>query len=168
MTEARAIRANFSDWRTVKSRKSLQLIFEVPLEQQAEVLKMLGAPLPDSPQWCGIALLQDPDEEPKPVDPRADAARERGRQAYAMSDAMEKARTRAVLLCKDVKFRKWIARDIPEIAVASVDMAEDILRAELKIQSRREIATNERAFRAFVAMESDYLSATGQMAEQRG
>lgn len=52
-----AFKATFSDWRTVKGRKQLQLIFEVPLEQQEQVLTMLGAPSPSDPAWCGIALL---------------------------------------------------------------------------------------------------------------
>lgn len=55
---AAAIKATYSDWRTVKSRKVLQLVFEVALEEQDNVLGMLGAPLPDREVWCGIALLK--------------------------------------------------------------------------------------------------------------
>lgn len=53
-----AIRATFADWRTVKTRKALQLIFEVSLEQQAEVLAILGAPMPDVDTWVAIARLK--------------------------------------------------------------------------------------------------------------
>jgi hypothetical protein len=51
------IKATFADWRPVKSRKQLQLIFEVPLENTGIVLKMLGTPMPDRETWCAIALL---------------------------------------------------------------------------------------------------------------
>ena len=58
MTDQAVIQATFSDWRTVKGRKQLQLIFEVPLERQAEVLNMLGAPMPEAEIWCAIARLE--------------------------------------------------------------------------------------------------------------
>lgn len=57
MEQPRVIDATFSDWRTVKGRKMLQLIFEVPLEKQTEVLTMLGAPDPANPKWCAVAVL---------------------------------------------------------------------------------------------------------------
>ena len=57
MSEESAILAQFSDWRTVKGRKVLQLIFEVPLEEQAKVLTHLGAPMPLADLWCGIARV---------------------------------------------------------------------------------------------------------------
>src|ERR1017187_4347736 len=57
MNEQKVIKATFADWRPIKGRKQLQLIFEVPLEQTAEVLKMLGAPMPDKLTWCAIAML---------------------------------------------------------------------------------------------------------------
>jgi hypothetical protein len=64
-----AIKATFADWRTVKSRKMLQLIFEVPLETQAEVLTTLGAPMPDRDIWVALARLNPMTEsEVMPVD----------------------------------------------------------------------------------------------------
>lgn len=57
MTDA-AILATFADWRTVKGRKVLQLVFEVPLEDQAKVLSHLGPPMPMADIWCGIAKIE--------------------------------------------------------------------------------------------------------------
>lgn len=57
MSDSAAILATFHDWRTVKGRKQLQLIFEVDLERQEEVLTALGAPMPSLPKWVAIALL---------------------------------------------------------------------------------------------------------------
>lgn len=57
MSDARAIKATFTEWRMVKTRKVLQLVLEVPLEQQGEVLTRLGPPIPDQEKWVAIALL---------------------------------------------------------------------------------------------------------------
>ena len=57
MSAPKVIKATFSDWRPVKGRKVLQMVFEVPLEQTNEVLSMLGAPMPDKETWVAIALL---------------------------------------------------------------------------------------------------------------
>ena len=51
MADARAIRAAFTEYRMVKTRSALQLIVEVPLEQQADVFNKLGYPLP-----CPVAF----------------------------------------------------------------------------------------------------------------
>lgn len=67
MTEPRAILATFSDWRPVKGRKVLQLIFEVPVEQTADVLTKLGAPMPHEDRWCGIALVEQRAELIAPI-----------------------------------------------------------------------------------------------------
>ena len=53
-----AIRATFSQYAMVKTRGVLVLHMEVPLEQQAEVFKVLGYPLPGEKVWCGIARLK--------------------------------------------------------------------------------------------------------------
>jgi hypothetical protein len=57
MTKPAAIRADFADFRQVKSRKVAQLIFEVPLEQLPEVMEVLGWPRPDANIIVGIARL---------------------------------------------------------------------------------------------------------------
>lgn len=58
MTDApAAILATFSDLRLVKSRKTAQLVFEVPMEKLKEALDALGMPDPQGDVWCGIALV---------------------------------------------------------------------------------------------------------------
>ena len=168
MTEARAIRANFSDWRTVKSRKSLQLIFEVPLEQQADVLKMLGAPIPDSPQWCGIALLQDPNMEPKQSDPDKSAL---AQTRYRGLPPMKQAAQRSAMLCTDKQFHIWLVRKFGINFPMGHDhavIAANWMRRYLGAESRSEIGMDDEVYRKFVALETDYKQAIGLMAEQRG
>ncbi len=57
MSEPRVIQADYSNWRTVAGRKVLQLVFEVPIEQTADVMEKLGVPMPGENKWCAIALL---------------------------------------------------------------------------------------------------------------
>lgn len=160
---ARAIKATFSDWRTVKSRKVLQLIFEVPLEQQAEALTMLGAPMPDDPAWCGIARIV---EEPAPAKnpDKAEAARER----YRAQDKMAQAAQRAAMLCKDMAFRRYVAtRASDGTVIASEDGCAKFVRDRCRIDSRSRIASDERAYNAFLALELEFKAAQGQFAEAR-
>ncbi len=57
MTDARVIKATFAEWKMIKTRKVLQLVLEIPLEQQGEVLTRLGPPMPDQEKWVAVALL---------------------------------------------------------------------------------------------------------------
>jgi hypothetical protein len=228
-----AIRATFSQYAMVKTRGVLVLHMEVPLEQQAEVFKVLGYPLPGEEVWCGIARLNSPDTRkeviPRPLEPpqthnatppetgavapltvcqkcggsggeyptcticgtvkivrhvslpddatsedvgRAFAgltASERGKARYASANDMERARTRAALLPKDARFQSWaldqwgseedlsgedtVARHIRDICCAG--------------ESRKLIAEDKTCYRAFIAMETQYLVDTNQMAEPR-
>lgn len=172
MTDLAVIRATFSDWRTVKGRKQLQLIFEVPLEQQKEVLSRLGAPDSANPLWCAIALL-DPDA-PAPAMVEAAAmhkklvslqASERGKETYRQKDAMEQAAIRACILCDDLKFKLWASKQIPP--GSDFPDATEWLRRRLGVKSRNEISGNDRAFQAFLALETQFKMDTGHFAELR-
>jgi hypothetical protein len=59
MSEPRVIQADYANWRTVAGRKVLQLVFEVPIEQTADVMEKLGVPMPGESKWCAIALLEN-------------------------------------------------------------------------------------------------------------
>ena len=168
MTDLAVIRATFSDWRTVKGRKQLQLIFEVPIEQQKEVLTRLGAPNPSDPLGCAIALI-DLSSPPKAV---ANAERsEKGKERYRESDKMQQAATRAVMMCKDGEFRMWASMEYPRQWQGAMERsdgtAENIaaiwLRWRLNLESRSEIANNERAYNTFLALENSYKQAIGQI-----
>jgi hypothetical protein len=123
MTDARAIRATFSDYKTVKTRRTLQLVMEVPIEQQADVFEKLGYPMPDAERWVAIALL-DPDavsgSRPPPraaFAPPAEA-QEGGaknlakswvaKEAYRDKTPGEKAVVIASMLIKDPEFQQWV------------------------------------------------------------
>jgi hypothetical protein len=146
MTEQRAIKATYSDWRTVKSRKVLQIVFEVPLEQQDDVLKMLGAPMPGEEKWVAIAMLaQTLTIDAKPSQPKRWVEMSRPQQAG--------------ILCSDPRFQGWVL-DQPE---GPEDPAA-FVRWFCNVRSRADLDTVPTAFDDLV---TTYRRDTGQMAEKR-
>lgn len=168
MTDLAVIEATFCDFRIVKGRKQAQLVFEMPLEKAEEAIKRLGMPRPDNPAWCAIAKLVKP--EPKDAEPDKERS-ERAKEAYRNKPEWQKAAIRAVMLCKDARFTDWLlSHHSPTNWLADEDDEEWTARnmkAELRIESRREIATDERAYKAFLALEQDFRQAVGQAAEIR-
>jgi hypothetical protein len=53
-----AFRAVYSDWKLVKTRQTVQIIFEVPLHDADAAYEVLGGmPAPAAERWFGIAAL---------------------------------------------------------------------------------------------------------------
>lgn len=173
MNKPAAISATFSDWRTVKGRKQLQLIFEVPLEQQTEVLGYLGAPVPDDPRWVAIALLKTGPDLHAPSPEGVTGTPVAGGQAAAGKPKTEgeRALIRCILLCKEDGFQRWVMRHplyesfyCPTLE----DTAAAFVRARCGITTRSQIASNDAIMRRWLQLETSYLRDTGQLAEQRG
>ena len=129
MSAPRVLRARYADWRPVKGRKVLQLIFEVPLEQQEEALTMLGAPLPDRDMWAAIARLEEGATIPRP--------------------AAGKLAQRAGILCSEGAFRRFMRATTEDEAAAQ-------LRQHCGVASRREFDTDPRAARVFNDLVIEY------------
>ena len=59
-----AFRAVYSDWKLVKTRGVVQVIFEVPLADHDDAYQILGGmPSETTSRWFGIAALRSPQEE---------------------------------------------------------------------------------------------------------
>lgn len=156
MTDPAIIAATFSDWRPVKSRKVLQLIFEVPVEETEKVLTALGAPMPHEEHWCSIALLR---EEPKPDKPKK------------RFDEMSRAQ-QAGVLCNDENFQKWawkrfgLAGTHQTISGPEAVVAGNV-KMHCRVTSRVELDQDVDAAWNWDALVTEYRQATGQIAEQR-
>lgn len=124
----KAIQARYADWRPVKGRKVLQLVLEVPLEQQGEVLNMLGAPLPDRDLWVGVAVLTDGKND----------SYKGGKLAQS-----------AGILCGEGAFRQWCDATTP-------DEAADYIRTRCGVESRAHLDHDEKAAREFREMKREY------------
>lgn len=127
MSAPRVLRARYADWRPVKGRKVLQIVLEIPLEEQGEALTMLGAPLPDRDLWVAIARLDEKAQEARPAT----------------------LAQRAGILCNEGAFQRFIGASTAEEAATR-------LREKCAIESRRHLDTNAAAGRFFLDLVANY------------
>ena len=153
------IKATFSDWRPVKSRKVLQIVLEVPIEQTEEVLTRLGAPMPDQEKWVAVALL-DPKAQLRDMLDHS-LEHETTKPRIVVDSDMERARTHSVMLAKDPRFWAWAK-------VYDEKGAAEVIREWCGIDTRGKIATDRNAFLAFGRLRDKFERATGRAAEIRG
>lgn len=128
-----AVKARYADWRPVKGRKVLQIVLEVPLEQQNEVLAMLGAPLPDRHLWVAIAVLSEAASETKG-----------GKLAQ-----------QAAIMCNEGAFQQWAAHRMKD-GVRTAECAADFIRWRCAVTSRADLDHDEAAGAVFRSMKSEY------------
>lgn len=74
-----AFRATYSDFKLIKTRQSVQIVFEIPLHDVDAALEVLGGmPTPSSERWFGIAPLTAPaSARPQPVPDKPPAGAKR-------------------------------------------------------------------------------------------
>ena len=127
----RIFRAGYSEWRLIKTRGVIQVVFEVPLAQSDEAYQALGGmPNPAEERWFAIAAL-DPkrpvdaipvvldNAEPAPAAVREavgalDPAASRPRKPVAPEKRLAQ---QAGIACADPLFRKFIGVE-SELAAA--------------------------------------------------
>jgi len=146
MTDEAIIQAEYVEWRMVKTRSSLQLIFEVPLEAQQHVMQALGVPLPNVSTPVAIARLR------ASVEPAPQIAHDNddGKPPRPLSQI-------AAILCGVGAFQQyiWETSDGWDHR-PTTDEAAEWLRSVCGIKSRTEINTNADAQRRFKEIRSGY------------
>ena len=145
---ASAIKASFADFRLVKTRKTAQLIFVVPLEAADDALRVLGGlPQPMAERWVGIALL-----DPKATQ-EAPQAPEKVKRSFGELTAPQ----RAALLCDREAFRRFLEPSATaDYSIHSVDDAAQMVRELCGVASRSELATNAAAAEKFERLEREF------------
>jgi hypothetical protein len=185
-----AIQAAFVKLIQVPTRSAYQLVMEVPEEAIDHVLAVLGgAPKTGKDQWVGIAPLRGERDDGKGFDGAAsdnydssgetagagmgdlghgNASEDRRSPRRELTEG-ERLRTRAVLLCRDERFQRWM---LPSMYVdgshKNEEYVAEILRNECGIDSRSELALSIPAQAKFRELLDRYLRETGQAAERRG
>ncbi len=142
MADAAIIEAEYVEWKMVKTRKALQLIFEVPLEHQALVQAALGTPMPDTSSPVAIARLRltPTVTENVTVEPGALEPPHRQRSLAQM----------AGILCNEGAFQSYIK-------VADAEEAAKYVRGHCGVTSRAALDSNEDAANAFRTLKADYI-----------
>ena len=142
-----AVAAEFVDFKLVKTRSAAQLVFEVPIEKADEVLDFLGGvPRPGRAIWVGMARISVEPEAKKEQHPLV---------------------TRAVMLCKDERFQRWVSTMLGFVTDYNEDGARRKLLVYCGITSRSELATNEEAQLKFLPLEAKFIVDVGLRAERR-
>lgn len=152
MTDKAILSAVYTEWRMVKTRNALVLCFEVPLEHQELVQKVLGTPLQGTSTHVAIARLIDPAGRENVKEPEALPAPTRPLTLAA----------KAGILCLDVRFQKFAAEQGWDglddgLGVATPRGAAIRMVYEYcGVSSRRDLDTDQGAADRFRALQAEF------------
>lgn len=148
MTKPAAFRAIYSDWKLIKTRSTVQVVLEIPVEDADAAYEVLGGmPVAGKERWFGIAAIKPeetqhasavvnapakPDQEPL----RPDRARRDWRDLPPAQQAG--------IRCEEPAFGSFLAEERPD-DFREVNDAADCVRLICGITSRRELNTNQKA-----------------------
>lgn len=168
MTALAAIRAEYTDWKLIRTRSTVQIIFEIPVARSSEAFDCLGGmPDPSKSIWCAIARLKEGDEtgqqaqaapseaEPHPPTPSSAQPRSWRDLSYPQQ---------AGIRCSEEAFRKFLSEKIAPDAdfdsccttPAATELAASIVRTYCLVQSRGDIRPNHPSARLWRELEDKF------------
>ncbi len=163
-----ALEAAYADWKVIKTRGVVQLVFELDLQNADRAYKVLdGMPNSAKEVWVAIARL-NMKVRPKPVETlTAEIATEdsepNGRAGVVPSRRPPNPYARrAGILCNDIRFQKFLMERYarPQGIIDSPDdweaWAAEKVRELCEVDSRAEILPNTPAANRFDILESAY------------
>jgi hypothetical protein len=167
MTKAAAFRATYSDWKLIRTRSCVQIVFEIPLEQSGSAYDALGGmPNPAAEVWCGIARLALPIENiGNDVDVgEAISSSHPGQASPSLSpDKPVTERSlaqRAGALCTKPAFWQFLnetSECIPRgCRISNKDEAKLVVRTECDVKSRADIIPGTPAGDKFEQLDSRF------------
>jgi hypothetical protein len=133
---AAAIKATFTDYRRIKSRKVMQIVFEVPLETWPRDYKVLGEPEIETSQWFAIARMTGA-AEPAP----------------APKDHQSNLAANAALMMQEPIFTLFMRDMVPDHRSDNVD---NLLKRYLGISSKSELNTDAAAAARWRDLRAEY------------
>jgi hypothetical protein len=138
MSKPAVIRAEFTDYRPVKTRKTLILSFEIPAEEQGAAFAALGYPVMGSSIWVAIARLQEGAGAPVPEKPAEPAPVETPKRKRSIRDFAPSQQ--AAMMCDaNIDFRLWLTGNEVAISRLTAGLADRTLKTKLGISSKREL-----------------------------
>lgn len=158
MTSPAAFRGTYSDWRLVKTRAVVQVIFEVPLADADAAYEVLGGmPVHGNERWFGIAAIKSTAEESaakprqstSPITPTDGAAR--GKMDWR--DVQPAAQ--AGIRCSEPTFAAFLREQHEDDWHEAPDAAECV-RLICGVNSRADLGTNHKARVIWTQLDSQY------------
>ena len=133
---AAAFRACYSDWKLIRTRKCVQLVFEVPLEESNLAYAALGGmPNSGAEVWCAIARLVDG----RGTERETGEASRKAPVSRKPVAADKRLAQRAALICKEPLFQQWVSDQCAVGFVPTEDYVADYVRNRCRVDSRSEI-----------------------------
>lgn len=160
MTEA-AFQATYAEWKVIKTRACVQLVFEIPIEQADAAYQVLGGmPIAAKEVWCGIARLKDkvsrqppPAAENKPgpatSSPSVPAEPVRADKERRKFDDLAPAQ-QAGILCGEQAFRKFLSEKFGRLWLITQNDPAAVVREICEVNSRAEIKPDNALWAALV------------------
>lgn len=140
MTDAAVFQAHYSDWKLIRTRGCVQVVFEIPLEAADQAYQSLGGmPDPGKERWFAIARLESgafsPPDREAGDHPIAPSSASRPRKPI---DPEKRLAQQAGIACADPVFQQFLLEHdmIPE---KSEEQATLAVRLICGVQSRAEI-----------------------------
>ncbi|MBR1122144.1 hypothetical protein JQ628_11515 [Bradyrhizobium lablabi] len=139
-----AFKATYSDFKLVKTRAVVQVIFEVPLADSNEVLDILGGmPNAANERWFGIAPLREP---------ITDAPE--GKQSKNWRELLPSAQ--AGIRCAEPIFWAFLREEMNMREEGSADNAASFVRAHCKVNSRAHFNSNPAAKAVWQSLDNQF------------
>jgi hypothetical protein len=142
-----AFKAAYSDWKLVKTRGVVQIVFEVPLAEADSAYELLGGmPIVANERWFGIAAIK----QEAPAQPRQDSGSQSppdGARREKMDWRDMQPAAQAGIRCNEPAFRTFLMEEHsfrPRQDHDSADEAAVFLRGFFGIKSRSELGTDAR------------------------
>lgn len=143
-------KAEYADFKLVKTRSTAQFVFEVPQEQAGAIMQMIGLPSQGEPQWFAIAKLVE-EQKDTPV-----LKRNWNEISYP---------EQAGIMCNNQRFAEFIEERYPDewaLATTNAESFKDAtifwLRSKCGIKSRADIKDNTEAARIFSQISQEFRS----------
>ena len=156
MTDPAVIKGTFSDYKLIKTRKVIQIIVEVPVEQQAQVFAALGYPMPDSEAWVAVARL---DLEKINVNLEKADKPKRPFPEWPLSQ-------QAGMRCEDYGFWQFLSKTQRGNPL-NIEEAACIVRVACGIDSRAQLDDEERPRGIWLRLNAEYEQWAGLATEER-
>jgi hypothetical protein len=135
MKETSAFRAVYADWKLVKTRQTIQIIFEIPLNDADAAYDVLGGmPQPAAERWFGIAAIKSAQTQTAPPKSAKSPIDWRDLQPAAQ----------AGIRSADPVFWKYLEEE-QHMSVSNADEAAASIRGICLVRSRAELGTNHKA-----------------------
>lgn len=144
-----AFQATYADWRLIKTRKCVQIVLEVPLEQADQAYAVLGGmPMPAAETWCAVARLV----------PQAEAAPDKPAAARKPVAPEKRLAQQAAIVCGEPAFWRFLEAEHNCQHIADKDDAAAALRSLCNVASRSEIVRGTPAGDAWDRLYGAYLA----------